>query len=127
MIDTTRLAASLDQIGRMIRGIQDLHRTVLPKNPQLYAEWAEGPMDLISQIQGQALELVTHDQGKLRFSLEQIGRLFDELADLHGTVLRKNPNLFASKAEALLDEIEKSRRELVEHVNQLMTEEVAAT
>ena len=48
--DANRMQVSLEQIGLLIRAIEDLKENVLPKDPKLFAVLAEGPLDQMSRI-----------------------------------------------------------------------------
>jgi hypothetical protein len=56
---------------------------------------------------------------KLRVSLEQMQRLLAALDDLKQTVLPKDPRLFATMAEAPLDDLAKIRDEISRYLGAL--------
>jgi hypothetical protein len=43
--DVEQLRVTMQQMERLIRAVEDLKETVLPKNPQLFATLVEAPLD----------------------------------------------------------------------------------
>lgn len=59
------------------------------------------------------------DLNQLRVTMEQMERLIRALDDLKKTVLPNDPNLFATMAEAPLEDLERLRKEVREYVDEL--------
>ena len=59
--DVHQLQVTMEQMGRLLRALDDLKRSLLPKNPQLFATMAEGPLDdlerLREEVRGYVQEL----------------------------------------------------------------------
>jgi hypothetical protein len=51
---------------------------------------------------------------ELKVTMQQMTRVLRALEDLKQTVLRKNPTLFATMAEAYLDDLDRLRAEIDE-------------
>ena len=58
---------------------------------------------------------------ELRVSLEQMGRVINALDDVKQTVLPKNPALFATLAEAYLEDLNRLRLEIDDYLLELKT------
>ncbi len=48
--DIQQLRVTMQQMERLIRAVEDLKETVLPKNPQLFATLAEAPLDDLGRL-----------------------------------------------------------------------------
>jgi hypothetical protein len=59
------------------------------------------------------------DPNQLRVTLQQIGRLLCALEDLKEHVLPKDPKLFATMAEAPLEDLHRLRQEVEGFLDQL--------
>ena len=62
---------------------------------------------------------MNQDLSRLRVTMEQMDRLICALDDLKKNVLPKDPNLFATMAEAPLEDLEKLRQEVRECMDEL--------
>jgi hypothetical protein len=58
-VELTRIAATMKQIELMLGALDELHRDVLPGNPQLFAVMAEGPLDELQRMRGELCEYLT--------------------------------------------------------------------
>ncbi len=52
--DCQRLLTTLEQMGRMVRVIDDMRENVLPSNPKLFGAMVEGPLDQIENLRVEA-------------------------------------------------------------------------
>jgi len=59
------------------------------------------------------------DLSRLRVTMEQMERLIRALEDLKENVLPKDPSLFATMAEGPLDDLQRLRHEVRQHVDHL--------
>lgn len=48
--DVKQLKVTMEQMDRLLRALDNLRETVLPKNPQLFATMAEGPLDDLERL-----------------------------------------------------------------------------
>jgi hypothetical protein len=48
----------MEQMGRLIRALEDLKRTVLPKDPKLFATMAEAPLDDLERLRNEINDYV---------------------------------------------------------------------
>ena len=48
--DSDYLRLTLQQMGRLLRALDDLKDTVLPKDPQLFALMAEAPLEDLDRL-----------------------------------------------------------------------------
>ena len=62
---------------------------------------------------------MTDETEGIKVSLEQMGRLLLALEDLRHTVLPGDPTLFATMAEAPLEDLARIRHELGVHLHEL--------
>lgn len=53
-----RLRTAMEQMERLIRALDDLKETVLPKDPGLFATLAEGPLDDLERLRKELRECV---------------------------------------------------------------------
>jgi hypothetical protein len=51
--DVRRLRASLEQLERLIRALEDLKQNVLPRDPKLFAALAEAPLDDLERLRAE--------------------------------------------------------------------------
>ena len=49
--NTEQLGQAIEQMGRMQRILESYRARILPKNPQNFAVFAEGPLDEIRKLQ----------------------------------------------------------------------------
>lgn len=61
---------------------------------------------------------MSQDLNRLRVSMEQLERLIRALDDLKENVLPKDPALFATMAEGPLEDLERIRKDLREHIDE---------
>lgn len=61
---------------------------------------------------------MSQDLNRIRVSLEQLERLIRALDDLKENVLPKDPALFATMAEGPLEDLERIRKDLREHIDE---------
>lgn len=61
---------------------------------------------------------MSQDLNRLRVSMEQLERLIRALDDLKENVLPKDPVLFATMAEGPLEDLERIRKDLREHIDE---------
>ena len=54
--NSRRFEITLDYLGKFLDGLEELQRTLLPKNPQLYALQAESVMEDIRRLRQELLE-----------------------------------------------------------------------
>jgi hypothetical protein len=59
------------------------------------------------------------DANQLRVTMQQMGRLLWALADLKEQVLSQDPKLFATMAEAPLEDLDRLRQEVESFLDQL--------
>jgi hypothetical protein len=57
--DMKRVVVTMIQMERLIRALEDLQRTILPQNPQLFATMAEAPLDDLNKLRSELNEFVT--------------------------------------------------------------------
>ena len=60
-----------------------------------------------------------HDVEQLRVTMQQMERLIRAVEDLNETVLPTNPQLFATLAEAPLDDLGRLRKEINSYAEEL--------
>jgi hypothetical protein len=56
--DMKRVVVTMTQMERIISALEDLQRTVLPQNPQLFATMAEAPLDDLNKLRVELHEFV---------------------------------------------------------------------
>ncbi len=56
--DMSRVKVTLEQIARLISALDDLKQNVLPRDPQLFAVMAEGPLDDLQRMRGEICQYV---------------------------------------------------------------------
>ena len=56
--DMRRLSYTMQQLERIIRALEDLRHTVLPKDPVLFATMAEAPLDDLKRLRKEVNEYV---------------------------------------------------------------------
>jgi len=56
--DVNQLKVTMEQLKRLLRALDDLRETVLPKDPQLFATMAEGPLDDLDRLRKEVREYV---------------------------------------------------------------------
>jgi hypothetical protein len=56
--DVDRIRVTMQQMDRVLRALEDLRLTVLPKNPQLFASMAEAPLDDLNRLRSEINEYV---------------------------------------------------------------------
>jgi hypothetical protein len=57
--DMKRVIVTMTQMERVIQALEDLQRTVLPQNPQLFATMAEAPLDDLNKLRTELHDYVT--------------------------------------------------------------------
>lgn len=62
---------------------------------------------------------MNRDLNRVRVSMEQMERLTRSLDDLRENVLPRDPALFATMAEGPLDDLERIRKEIRDHIDHL--------
>jgi len=48
--DVNRLQVTMEQMERLIRALEDLKETILPKDPKLFALMAEAPLEDLGRL-----------------------------------------------------------------------------
>ena len=48
--DVNRLQVTMEQMERLIRALEDLKETILPKDPKLFAVMAEAPLQDLGRL-----------------------------------------------------------------------------
>ena len=61
--NTDQLIQALEQMGRMQRVLESFRHDILPKNPNNFVIFAEGPLDEIRKLQAEIDEYVTRLEG----------------------------------------------------------------
>jgi hypothetical protein len=56
--DVDRIRVTMQQMDRVLRALEDLRLTILPKNPQLFASMAEAPLDDLKRLRSEINEYV---------------------------------------------------------------------
>jgi hypothetical protein len=63
MIENARqFEITLDRLGKFLDGLEELQRTLLPKNPQLYALQTESVMEDIRRLRQELLEYAARER-----------------------------------------------------------------
>ena len=56
--DMHRLTLSMEQMERVMLALEDLRQSVLPRDPQLFATFAEAPLDDLQRLRKEINNLV---------------------------------------------------------------------
>lgn len=56
--DLDRIKTTMTQLERLIRALEDLKKNVLPKDPNLFALMAEGPLEDLERLKQEVHECV---------------------------------------------------------------------
>jgi hypothetical protein len=64
-VDLNRIRVTAEQMGHLIRALEDLKQNVLPKDPKLFALMSEAPLDDLERLRTEIVELVQRELAKV--------------------------------------------------------------